>query len=97
MQPIKRCQQCGSIIAREEECSYYRYIALRYCEACAADVRRRNNANRMYRIRQEARQRRELERIQMQQTSAENELLREAVRAQAARIADLKKMLGIEG
>jgi hypothetical protein len=47
----------------------------------------------MYRIRQEARQRRELERMQMQQTSAENELLREAVREQAARIANLELML----
>ena len=93
MQPIKRCVQCGAIIAREDECSYYRFIALRYCDHCRDDVRRRNNANRMYRIRQEARQRRELERMQMQQTSAENELLREAVRTQAARIADLELML----
>jgi ribosome-binding protein aMBF1 (putative translation factor) len=93
MQPVKRCQQCGKVIAYEQECDYYRYIALRYCDSCAADVRRRNNANRMFRLRQEARERRELERQVTAQTSKENELLREVVRQQAARISDLETVL----
>lgn len=90
---VKHCLQCGCLIAREEECDFYRYIALKYCPQCAADVERRNNSNRMYQLRKAARERRNLERIQTAQTTKENELLRDIVREQAARIADLETVL----
>lgn len=90
---VKYCLQCGCLIAREEECDFYRYIALKYCPQCAADVERRNNSNRMYQLRKAARERRNLERIQTAQTTKENELLRDIVNEQSARLHELEKML----
>lgn len=90
---VKFCRQCGCEIAREEECDFYRFIALKYCPGCAADVERRNNANRMYRLRKEAREHRELEKIQAAQTSKENQLLRQLVTEQAARLRELEKLI----
>lgn len=91
--PVKYCQQCGALIAREQECDYYRYIRLKWCRQCAADVHRRQIAQSMRKARAAARERRELERQLTAQTSQENELLREIVREQAARIADLETVL----
>lgn len=93
MMPVKYCQQCGALIAREQECDYYRYIRLKWCRQCAADVHRRQIAASMRKARAAARERRELERQLTAQTSQENELLREIVREQAARIADLETVL----
>lgn len=93
MMPVKYCQQCGALIAREQECDYYRYIRLKWCRQCAADVHRRQIAQSMRKARAAARERRELERQLTAQTSQENELLREIVREQAARIADLETVL----
>ena len=47
----------------------------------------------MRKARAAARERRELERQQQQLTAKENELLREIVKEQAARIADLETVL----
>lgn len=93
MMPVKYCQQCGALIAREQECDYYAYIRLKWCRQCAADVHRRQIAASMRKARAAARERRELERQLTAQTSQENELLREIVREQAARIADLETVL----
>ncbi len=93
MMPVKYCQQCGALIAREQECDYYRYIRLKWCRQCAADVHRRQIAASMRKARAAARERRELERQLTAQTSQENELLREIVREQAAKIADLETVL----
>lgn len=93
MQPVKYCQQCGRLIAKEQECDYYAYIRLKWCRQCAADVHRRQIAASMRKARAAARERRELERQLTAQTSQENELLREIVREQAARIADLETVL----
>lgn len=93
MMPVKYCQQCGVMIAREQECDYYAYIRLKWCRQCAADVRRRQIAESMRKARAAARERRELEKQRTAQTSQENELLREIVREQAAQIADLRKIL----
>lgn len=93
MTSVKYCQQCGALIAREEECDYYRYIRVKYCRSCAAAVHRMQIAASMRKARAAARERRELERRQQQLTAKENELLREIVKEQAARIADLETVL----
>jgi ribosome-binding protein aMBF1 (putative translation factor) len=93
MQSVKRCEQCGRVIAYEESSDYYSFIRLKYCRPCAADVHRRQIAESMRRARAAARERRELEKQITQQTTTENELLREIVRQQAARIADLETYL----
>lgn len=93
MSPVKYCQQCGRVIAYELDCDYYRYIRLKWCQECAADVHRRQIAESMRKARAAARERRELERQLTAQTSQENELLREIVKEQAARIADLETVL----
>lgn len=80
MQSVKRCAQCGQIIAYEDTCDYYRFIRLRYCPQCAADVRRRQKAAYMARLRA---QRRELHTLEHEQNSllkTENELLRQRIR-----------------
>lgn len=96
MQSVKYCQQCGKLIARELETDYYRYIRLKYCKQCAADIHRRQIADSMRRARAAARERREIERQLTAQTTKENELLRDIVREQAARIADLETVLNHE-
>lgn len=93
MPPVKYCEQCGCMIAKEQECDYYSYIRLKYCRHCAADVHRRQIAASMRKARAAARERRELERKITAQTAQENELLRDIVREQAARIADLETVL----
>lgn len=93
MQSVKYCQQCGKLIARELETDFYRYIRLKYCKQCAADIHRRQIAESMRKARAAARERRELEKLMTVQTTKENELLRELVRKQAARIADLETVL----
>ena len=93
MPPVKYCQQCGRLIAKEQECDFYAYIALKYCRSCAADVHRQQIADSMRRARAAARERRNLEQIRTEQTTAENKLLRDIVREQAARIADLQAIL----
>ena len=80
MAPQKRCAQCGRLIARELETDYFRYIRLKYCPQCAADVRRRQKAAYMARLRA---QRRELHALEHEQNSllkTENELLRQRIR-----------------
>lgn len=93
MMPVKHCQQCGKVIAHELDCDYYRYIRLKWCPQCAEDVHRRQIAQSMRKARAAARERRELERQLTAQTSQENELLRQIVREQAARIADLENVI----
>lgn len=80
MQPVKRCAQCGAVIAQESNCDYYRYIRVKYCTQCAADVHRRQKAAYMARLRA---QRRELHALEHEQNSLlkiENELLRQRIR-----------------
>lgn len=96
MNPVKYCTRCGCLIAHEETCDYYAYIRLKYCQHCAADVKRMQIANAMKRKREEARARRQLERQLYESAERENELLREAVRLQAERIEALERMIGLD-
>ncbi len=79
MTPVKRCEQCGQIIAREESCDYYAYIRLKYCRPCAADVHRRQNAAYMRRLRAQRREAHKLTAEQNVLLKTENELLRQAI------------------
>lgn len=80
MAPVKRCAQCGIVIAYEQTCDYYRYIRLRYCPHCAADVRRQQKADYMRRLRAQRREAHKLTEEQNQLLKTENELLRQSIR-----------------
>lgn len=79
MQSVKRCAQCGAVIARELETDYFRYIRLKYCKGCAADVRRRQKADYMRRLRAQRREAHKLTADQNALLKTENDLLRQAV------------------
>ena len=81
MAPLKRCAQCGAVIAYEQTCDYYRYIRLMYCPQCAADVRRRQKADYMRRLRAARREAHKLTADQNALLKTENELLRQRIRA----------------
>ena len=80
MQSVKRCAQCGAVIARELETDYFRYIRLKYCQPCAQDVQRRQKAAYMQRLRAQRREAHRLTEEQNQLLKQENELLRQAIR-----------------
>lgn len=88
---VKYCQMCGKRLVIAD---WYAACPTKYCPECAADAERLRNANRMREYRRQARERRQLERQIAMQTDRENELLREAVRLQAARIEALERMIG---
>lgn len=85
---VKRCVQCGRVMQIDD---WYSYIRRKYCPSCAADVKRRQNANRMC----------ELRRVTREQNAAVRELcaaqqdelrrLREIVAEQRARLSELDK------
>lgn len=93
MESVKRCAQCGRVIAYEATADFYSYIRVKYCRPCAADVHRRQIAESMRRARAKARERRELERQQQQFTAKENELLRQIVQKQQQQIKMLEDFL----
>lgn len=83
---LKRCQQCGREMDIDD---WYAYIRRKYCPACAADVKRRQNANRMHQLRQITRQQnKEVRKICAAQQD-ELRRLREIVAEQRARISEL--------
>ena len=88
MSPVKYCQQCGRVIAREASCDYFKYIRLKWCPACAEDVHRRQKAEYMRRLRAQRREAHRLTDEQNEPLRRENELLRQAIRRleQAAKL-----------
>lgn len=80
MQSVKRCAQCGQIIAREAETDYFAYIRLKYCRPCAQDVQRQQKADYARRLRAQRREAHKLTAEQNQLLKTENELLRQAIR-----------------
>jgi recombinational DNA repair protein (RecF pathway) len=83
---VKRCEECG----RELEISdWYEYIRRKYCPACAAAVKRRQNANRMQRLREITRQQNQEVRKLCAAQQDELRRLRELVAEQRARICEL--------
>lgn len=81
MTPVKRCAQCGAVIAQETTTDYYRYIRLKYCPPCAEDVHRRQKAAYMRRLRAQRKEQHRLEHEQNELLRTENELLRQRIRA----------------
>ena len=88
---VKYCQICGERMVIPD---YYAAMRTMYCRPCAAEMHRMQMAAVMAKRRAEAKERRQLERQIAVQTGKENELLREAVRLQAARIEALERMIG---
>lgn len=88
---VKRCASCGKRLLIQD---WYAACATKYCPECAANQTRLNKANYMKEMRRRARERRKLEREQTRLTMRENDLLREAVREQAARIEALEGKWG---
>lgn len=83
---VKRCEECG----RELDISdWYEYIRRKYCPACAAAVHRRQNANRMQRLREITRQQNQEVRKLCAAQQDELDRLRKIVAEQRARISEL--------
>lgn len=80
MNPVKYCEQCGALIARELDSDYYSYIRMKYCRQCAADIHRAQNAQYMRRLRAQRREAHKLTEEQNALLKQENELLRQAIR-----------------
>lgn len=87
---VKRCATCGKKLLIED---WFAAMSTKYCQTCAQNQHRITTANCMKEARRKARERRKLEAEQTRQTMRENDLLREAVREQAARIAELEGRL----
>ena len=88
---VKCCAMCGKRLVIAD---WYAACPTKYCRECAVTAERLQNAERMREYRRQARERRQLERQIAVQAGKENELLREAVRLQAARIEALERMIG---
>jgi len=88
---VKRCISCGRRLLLQD---WYAAMATKYCPECAANQTRLNKANYMREARRKARERRKLEREQTRLTMQENDLLRQALREQAARIEALEGKWG---
>ncbi len=85
---VKKCVQCG----REMDIpDWYSYISRKYCPSCAADVKRRQNANRMYELRKITREQNAAVRELCAAQQEELRRLREIVAEQRARLSELDK------
>ncbi len=93
----KFCVWCGAylvdtdtgITANGEEVSYYKAIALKYCDLCREKAYKQGDSLRMYNFRQRQKQQRKAEKTRLQLLEEENELLR-------ARIIKLREEINDE-
>ena len=80
----KFCVWCGAylvdtdtgIAANGEEVSYYKAIALKYCDLCREKAYKQGDSLRMYNFRQRQKQQRKAEKTRLALLEEENELLR---------------------
>lgn len=70
---------------------WYSYIRRKYCPACAAAVKRMQNANRMHKLREITRQQHKEVRTLCAAQQAELDRLREIVAKQRDRLAELDR------
>lgn len=91
---VKCCEMCGK---RMDISDWFAALATKYCRDCAATQTRLNKAAYMRDARQRAREKRRLEQERTRITAQENDLLREALRLQEARIQALERMLEVYG
>ena len=75
--------------ANGEEVSYYKAIALKYCDLCREKAYKQGDSLRMYNFRQRQKQQRKAEKTRLQLLEEENELLR-------ARIIKLREEINDE-
>ena len=83
----KRCQECGRGLVIDD---WYSYIRTKYCPACAAAVKRRQNAERMRQLRRITRQKNSAVRELCTVQAAELAALRDLIQQQRAEIDALK-------
>ena len=81
----KSCQQCGRTISSDD---WYAFIRMKYCRACAAEIRRRQKAAWAKELRRKTRERNALTRELCRNQQREIALLRMEVQRQRER-ADL--------
>ena len=67
------------ITANGEEISYYKAIALKYCDLCREKAYKQGNSLRMHNFRQRQKQQRKAEKTRLQLLEEENELLRQKI------------------
>lgn len=84
---VKFCRMCGR---RMEIDNYFAALPRKYCDECAAEVRRRNAAMSMRQKRAAARERRSLISKENALLHDENAMLRERVRLLEASVKTLK-------
>ena len=84
---IKKCIWCGAflvdtdtcITADGEEISYYKAIALKYCDLCREKAYKQGDKLRLYNMRQRQKQQRKAEKQELESLRKENELLRQQI------------------
>lgn len=87
----KQCAQCGGVIDIDD---WYKFIRTKYCRTCAADVKRRQNADRMRELRRKTREKNALTKELCRAQAEENERLRELLIIQRQRIRELENQGG---
>lgn len=84
---LVHCQRCGKELIIG---NYFKAIKTKYCDVCAADVKRMKISEMMKKKRAIAAERRKLERERAKLLNDENAALREEVRRLKARLAVMK-------
>lgn len=79
MDSVKYCVRCGTKIADEWSCDWYRYIRLKYCDTCRKAVRQEDTRQRINAVRRQARKDRKEARELIARLQAENEALRKRI------------------
>lgn len=79
MDAEKRCVVCGKIIAYECTADWYAYIRMKYCDQCREDVKRKQTAQRLRKMREKRRLEHKECLTQLDLLKKENELLRRRV------------------
>lgn len=83
----KFCVWCGDYLVDTDTCitkdgqeiSYYRAIALKYCDECRQKAYKQGDSLRMYNFRQRQKQQRKAEKTRLALLEEENELLRQRI------------------
>lgn len=83
----KYCEKCGGVIQTED---YYSYIRRKYCPKCAADMKRKQNAEWARELRKKRREANALTRELCTAQQQELDILRRIVQNQKDRIRALE-------
>ena len=83
----KYCERCGKPI---EDDDWYAHVRRKYCPMCAADVKRKQDADRMRELRRKTREKNALTRELCKAQQQELDFLRKMVQAQKDKIRALE-------